>query len=73
MYLAEQVVKDGEGDEGGNRIKRAVKMLRGGATNDDKVRFELSPALETVLETGLLNGLETGLQTRLKLRLETGL
>eukprot|EP00730_Choanoeca_flexa_P016279 TRINITY_DN7660_c0_g1_i3.p1 TRINITY_DN7660_c0_g1~~TRINITY_DN7660_c0_g1_i3.p1 ORF type:complete len:781 (+),score=272.61 TRINITY_DN7660_c0_g1_i3:134-2476(+) len=39
VYLAEQVVKDGEGEDGGNRIKRAVKMLRGGATPEDKEEF----------------------------------
>ena len=30
---------EGEGDEGGNTVRRAVKMLRGGATAADKTEF----------------------------------
>lgn len=39
VYLAQQTVGDGEGEEGGNTIRRAVKMLRGGASNTDKEEF----------------------------------
>eukprot|EP00056_Hartaetosiga_gracilis_P005696 m.87808 g.87808 ORF g.87808 m.87808 type:complete len:1114 (+) comp12250_c0_seq2:47-3388(+) len=39
VYLAKQVVKKGEGEDGGNTIRRAVKMLRGAATDSDKQEF----------------------------------
>ena len=40
VYLSEQVVKQGEGDDGTNRIKRAVKILRNGASVNDRVRMQ---------------------------------
>ncbi|EGD74912.1 TK/HMTK protein kinase [Salpingoeca rosetta] len=39
VYLAWQTVADGQGEDGGNMVRRAVKMLRGGASNDDKEEF----------------------------------
>ena len=37
VYLANQVVKAGTGDKGTNKTKRAVKLLRDGATPADRV------------------------------------
>lgn len=39
VYLAEQTVADGEGDDGTNKSQRAVKMLRGGASDLDRTDF----------------------------------
>ena len=39
VYLAWQVVGEGEGEDGGKRVRRAVKMLRGGASSEDKEEF----------------------------------
>eukprot|EP00056_Hartaetosiga_gracilis_P009149 m.131200 g.131200 ORF g.131200 m.131200 type:complete len:780 (-) comp13070_c0_seq2:1491-3830(-) len=39
VFLAEQAVADGVGDNGSNRASRAVKMLRGGASALDKEEF----------------------------------
>ncbi len=48
VYLADQIVKEGQGDNGTNAIRRAVKMLRNSATTADKTEF-LREA-ETMLE-----------------------
>jgi hypothetical protein len=37
VYLATQTVKPGSGENGGDTIRRAVKMLRNSATTADKV------------------------------------
>eukprot|EP00049_Salpingoeca_infusionum_P027774 m.34228 g.34228 ORF g.34228 m.34228 type:complete len:1156 (-) comp9750_c0_seq1:1510-4977(-) len=39
VYLAEQVVKQGRGENGTNKIKRAVKLLRNAASVADKTEF----------------------------------
>lgn len=39
VYLAEQAVGNGAGDNGGNTTRRAVKMLRGGASESDREEF----------------------------------
>lgn len=39
VYLAEQAVADGAGDHGTNATRRAVKMLRGGASDSDRDDF----------------------------------
>ncbi|EDQ85658.1 uncharacterized protein MONBRDRAFT_29090 [Monosiga brevicollis MX1] len=50
VYLADQIVKDGDGKDGGNRVSRAVKMLRGGASAEDKTDFESEATVMLELE-----------------------